>query len=319
MRSAVRRFLGSAELSSDGSLVVACSGGADSLALAAATLHVARRPVRAVVVDHQLQPGSDEVAARASRQLGALGCADVRVVAVEVGNSGGTEAAARRARYDALRREAPADSLVLLGHTLDDQAETVLLGFGRGSGPRSVAGMQPLTPPWGRPLLGVGRATTRRACTALGIEPWDDPHNRDPRFTRARLRAEVLPLLEAVLQGGVAEALARTAAQLRDDAEALDALGDSLRAQAQQGDELDTGVLVEWPAAVRRRALRAWLHARGVPELSDDHLRDADALVGRWRGQGAHALPGSFELRRAHGRLRVDAKGRATTTGSAER
>ncbi|WP_228717490.1 tRNA lysidine(34) synthetase TilS [Allosaccharopolyspora coralli] len=318
VRSAVRRFLASADAVpfAEAPLVVACSGGADSLALAAAVAHVAPRRVRALVVDHQLQAGSAEVAARAAEQVRRMGCEDVRVCRAEVRGPGGAEAAARRARYDVLSQESPDDALVLLGHTLDDQAETVLLGLGRGSGPRSIAGMRPLSPPWARPLLDTSRVTTRKACSALGLEPWDDPHNVDPTFTRARLRGEVVPLLEEVLQGGVAEALARTAAQLQDDSDALDALGSRLRGEAHVRDELDTEVLAAWPAAVRRRALREWLYARGVPELDDRHLRAADALVGRWRGQGPHALPGGFELRRAHGRLRVDDGGHACTAGA---
>ena len=129
-----------------------------------------------------------------------------------VGTAGGREAAARTARYAAL--DAVADALgrdVLLGHTLDDQAETVLLGLGRGSGPRSIAGMRPRSGRYLRPLLGVRRATTEAACRALGLDCWDDPHNDDRALQRVRLRREVLPLLEDVLQGGVAEALARTA------------------------------------------------------------------------------------------------------------
>ncbi|MGH3974760.1 MAG: tRNA lysidine(34) synthetase TilS, partial [Pseudonocardiaceae bacterium] len=167
VRTAVRRFL-VAHRTSD-AVAVACSGGADSLALAAAALHCAGRlslVVRGLVVDHQLQPGSGAAAQVAAQALSQLGCVDVRVLQVTVEGPGGLEAAARRARYAALRAAAPAGALVLLGHTLDDQAETVLLGLGRGSGPRSVAGMRELDPPWGRPLLGVRRAVTVAACDA---------------------------------------------------------------------------------------------------------------------------------------------------------
>src|SRR5690348_15375182 len=151
---------------------------------------------------------------------------------------GGLEAAARRARYGALRAARPhPDSPVLLGHTLDDQAETVLLGLGRGSGSRSLAGMTTWDPPWLRPLLGLRRADTEAACCAQDLPFWDDPHNADPRFTRVRLRREVLPLLEEVLGGGVAEALARTAAQLRDDGEVLDAAARDLLARAYRNAE----------------------------------------------------------------------------------
>ncbi|MCI2423424.1 tRNA lysidine(34) synthetase TilS [Saccharopolyspora sp. K220] len=319
VRSAVRRLLGSAEaaLFRGAPLAVACSGGADSLALAAAASHVARRDgvaVHGLVVDHGLQVGSADVAARAADQLAALGCAP-QVIKVEVGGAGGVEAAARRARYAALREHRPPDSLVLLGHTRDDQAETVLLGLGRGSGARSIAGMRPLDPPWARPFLDISRATTEAACAALGLEPWQDPHNSDARFTRVRLRTEVLPLLEDVLQGGVRDALARTAWQLREDADALDVLAAELRDRVESDDVLDAVALREVPAALRRRVLKTWLLARGVPEITDAHLRAADALVADWRGQGGPALPGDFVLRRAHGTLLVEAAGRKPPNG----
>ncbi|MFC7341116.1 tRNA lysidine(34) synthetase TilS [Saccharopolyspora griseoalba] len=318
-RTALRRVLSSPEAESYRSVpwVVACSGGADSLALAAAAAHEARHfgtEVRGLVVDHGLQVGSAAVAERAVEQLTAIGCS-AQVLAVEVDGPGGPEAAARRARYAALRAERPAGSPVLLGHTLDDQAETVLLGLGRGSGARSIAGMPAVDPPWVRPLLGVRRETTEAACRALGLDPWSDPHNVDPKFTRVRLRTEVLPLLEEVLQGGVAESLARTARQLRDDADALDAAAAEVLRRARTPEGLDVLALRDFPAAVRRRALRDWLFAEGVGELSDAHLRAADALVANWRGQGGPALPGDFVLRRAHGRLRVETAGRKPPNG----
>ena len=319
LRGMVRSLLRQARevgLLRSGELVVAVSGGADSLALAAAASHAGPRMdlrVCGLIVDHGLQPGSAEVASQAAEQLRWLGLDEVRVLPVEVSGTGGLEAAARRARYAALRAALPApDALVLLGHTRDDQAETVLLGLGRGSGPRSIAGMRPLDPPWGRPLLDIPRATTHAACAALGMRPWSDPHNTDPAFARARLRHEVLPLLEDVLQGGVRSALARTAAQLREDADALDAIAERLCAVALAGPAADGGadmrvaVLADEPPALRRRVLRRWLLKRGVPELTDAHLRSVDALIGDWRGQGGVWLPGGFVTHRAHGRLHVE-------------
>ncbi|GGM44902.1 tRNA(Ile)-lysidine synthase [Longimycelium tulufanense] len=312
VRTALSRLLDEAEPAghlTTGAVAVACSGGADSLALAAAATHVARHrrlTVHGLVVDHRLQPGSAEVAARTATQLRALGFDSVRVIEVEVTGPGGIEAAARRARYAALDGARPPGALVLLGHTLDDQAETVLLGLGRGSGPRSVAGMRPLDPPWARPLLGLRRETTTAACAALGLRPWVDPHNADPRFTRVRLRTEVLPLLEEVLRGGVAEALARTAAQLREDCDALDRLATDLTERVRVDEELDAAALGAAPAALRRRVLRRWLGFRGVSGLTDHHLRRIDALMGSWRGQGGVALPGGLVVRRTHGRLQVD-------------
>jgi tRNA(Ile)-lysidine synthase len=285
-------------------VLVGLSGGADSTALLAAACDLAPGRVHAAVVDHGLQDGSAE---RSAALVAGLGV-PAAVHTVVVDGEGGPEAAARRARYTALRAARPDPaSPVLLGHTLDDQAETVLLGLGRGSGPRSLAGMAEWDAPWLRPLLGLRRTVTRAACRAQGLPVWDDPHNADARFTRVRLRHEVLPLLEDVLAGGVAEALARTAAQLRDDGEALDAAADDLlaRARPDAADALDAAVLGAAPAAVRRRALRAWLLTAGVTGLTDLHLRAADDLVGRWRGQGAVALPQRLELVREHGRLRV--------------
>jgi tRNA(Ile)-lysidine synthase len=179
---------------------------------------------------------------------------------------------------------------VLLAHTLDDQAETVLLGLGRGSGPRSIAGMRPHDTPWCRPLLGVRREVTRAACEELGVTPWQDPHNADPRFTRVRLRDEVLPALEDVLDGGVAEALARTAVALREDGEVLDDLAARARASVSKGDGLDTALLSELPAAIRRRVIRRWLLDGGASALSDVQIRGVDRLVTDWRGQGGVAV-----------------------------
>jgi tRNA(Ile)-lysidine synthase len=288
-------------------VLVACSGGADSLALAAAAVHVAPGRVHGVVVDHGLQEGSAARAADTVALLRDLG-ATAEVVTVEVGTAGGPEAAARTARYAALRAVSGAHggAPVLLGHTLDDQAETVLLGLGRGSGARSLAGMATWDAPWCRPLLGVRRATTRAACAAAGLAVWDDPHNDDPRHTRVRLRHEVLPLLEDVLAGGVAPALARTAGQLADDDAALVRWADARRGVLVDADgALDAVELRADPPAVRRRVLRAWLADAGVAELTEAHVRAVDALVAAWRGQGAPPLPGGLEVVRARGRLRV--------------
>ena len=291
LRSAVANFAGT-YLIPVGPWAVALSGGADSLALAAVAAML--RPTTALIVDHGLQDGSDRAAATARDQAMQLGCVDAQVLRVEVGAAGGPEAAARIARYRALdgRRDGMP---VLLGHTLDDQAETVLLGLGRGSGARSIAGMRPLDDPWCRPLLGQRRAMTVAACAELGLTPWHDPHNTDPRFTRVRLRTEVLPLLEEVLGGGVAAALARTATALREDSEALDALADT---HATGGDTLDVSALAVLPSAVRRRVIRAWLLGRGACDLNDGQLRAVEALITQWRGQGGVAVPNEVPVER---------------------
>ncbi|MHA3019061.1 tRNA lysidine(34) synthetase TilS [Mycobacterium sp. BMJ-28] len=266
---------------------VGLSGGADSLALTAVAALVA--PTVALIVDHGLQADSADVARTAHAQALRLGCVDAQILRVEVGTAGGPEAAARTARYRALER-ARAGLPVLLAHTLDDQAETVLLGLGRGSGARSIAGMREFDDPWGRPLLAVRRATTRAACAELGLDPWQDPHNSDPRYTRVRLRAEVLPLLEEVLGGGVAGALARTGAALREDAEALDALAERALPEVRCGAGLEVSALTVLPGAVRRRVIRRWLLEAGARDLTNGQIRGVEALVTAWRGQGGVAV-----------------------------
>jgi tRNA(Ile)-lysidine synthase len=263
------------------------SGGPDSLALTAVAAKL--KPTTALIVDHRLQQDSQRVAATAREQAMALGCVDAHVLCVDVGRAGGPEAAARTARYRALDA-ARAGSPVLLGHTLDDQAETVLLGLGRGSGARSIAGMRPHDPPWCRPLLDIRRAITHQVCDELGIQPWRDPHNTDRRYTRTRLRTEVLPLLEDVLGGGVAEALARTATALREDNETLDELAGRALAAVSAGENLETESLTALPDAVRRRVIRSWLLAGGACDLTDKQIRGVDGLVTDWRGQGGVAV-----------------------------
>jgi tRNA(Ile)-lysidine synthase len=307
LRTAVRPGL----RASDRPVLAACSGGADSVALAAALAFEARHAgVRAggITVDHGLQPGSAERAERTAQLLHGLGLDPVLVRRVAVGAGGGPEGAARTARYETLAAAAAQlGARVALGHTLDDQAETVLLGLGRGSGPRSVAGMVPERTAdgttWWRPLLGVRRATTREACADQGLPVWDDPWNADPAYTRARLRGEVLPLLEDVLGGGVAPALARTADLLREDLDALDELAAAELARIAGADELPARELGALPAALRRRVLRGWLRAAGVPDVQAVHLRAVEALVTGWRGQGRVDLPGGAGALRTSGRL----------------
>lgn len=273
---------------------VGLSGGPDSLALTAVAAML--RPTTALIVDHGLQPDSASVAETARSQALSLGCVEPQVVCVQVGNDGGPEAAARAARYAALNawRAGP----VLLAHTLDDQAETVLLGLGRGSGARSIAGMRPYDPPWCRPLLGVRRSVTHAACRELGLTAWQDPHNTDRRFTRTRLRTEVLPLLEEVLGGGVAEALARTAVSLREDTELIDKLAAAALPSVRTDDGLDTRGLAALPDPVRRRVIRGWLLAGGATGLTDKQIRGVDTLVTAWRGQGGVAVGSALREQR---------------------
>ena len=293
VRVAVRR----SSAGVDGQVAAAVSGGADSLALAAA-LAFERPGSYALVVDHGLQEGSSEVAARAAEQCRALGLTAVVLDGGSAGQpgDGGPEAAARTARYAALDRAADELGLgaVLLGHTLDDQAETVLLGLVRGSGSRALAGMAPVRGRYRRPLLEVSRATTRAACAEAGLAPWDDPHNGSPAYARVRVRAAVLPVLEEQLGPGVAAALARTSRLLREDADALDAL---------TPDTDDVAALLALPAALRGRALKRWAERACGRAVTAAHVDALRALVEDWHGQGPVALPGGVRARRDGARL----------------
>jgi tRNA(Ile)-lysidine synthase len=303
VRSAVRRAL--ADQPSQRPALVACSGGADSVALAAGLAFVAAgtgRPAGLVTIDHGLQPGSAAQAARVAELGHRLGLDPACQLPVRVGSQGGPEAGARTARYAALDG---LDALILLGHTADDQAETVLLGLGRGSGPRSIAGMRPVDGHYLRPLLGLRRADTEAACTALELPYWQDPHNTDPRFQRSRLRNEVLPLLEDVLQGGVAGALARTAEQLQDDLAALDQLAGLALAAAEVAGELVIDGLADQPRAIVARVVKRWAEAAGADPLGSVHVRQLSALVSDWHGQLGVDLPGGRRAIRSAGRLRL--------------
>ncbi len=293
-----------ADLPPEARVLVACSGGADSLALAAGAA-ICGRPVAAVIVDHGLQPGSARVAQAAAAVCTDLGLSPVWVRRVDVGSRGGPEAAARTARYVALRQAAadlPA-AAILLAHTLDDQAETVLLRLARGSGARSLSAMAPVDGDLRRPLLGLRRDLVRRACGEAGVQPHEDPHNSDPRFARARVRHHGLPGLVADLGDQVVLGLARSAASLREDNAALDAWAQKVPVADPVSAEV--AVLAELPSAVRVRVVRRLALSAGCPAsaVTREHLLAAEALVTRWRGQGPVDLPGGVRAARESGRL----------------
>jgi tRNA(Ile)-lysidine synthase len=308
VRAAVRASLALA--GSDQPVLVACSGGADSTALAAAVAFQAPRSGRRaglITVDHGLQDGSAEQARRVANLGYELGLDPVLISVVAVGSTGGPEAAARTARYAALdAARADSQALVMLGHTADDQAETVLLGLGRGSGPRSIAGMRAERDGYLRPLLGLRRSDTRAACAALGLAVFEDPHNTDRRFTRVRLRHEVLPLLDEVLAGGVVQALARTASQLRADLDALDLIAAATLTRASTADgDLSLVELAAEPDAVLNRVLKRWAEMSGSGALSALQVAQLAGLVQHWHGQGPIPLPGGVLATRASGRLSI--------------
>ena len=304
-------------------VLVALSGGADSLALAAAVAFEAPRQglrAGAVIVDHRLQPGSTAVADQAAAQGAALGLAPVLVRAVTVPGDAadGPEAAARAARYAALaeaRRETGAIA-ILTAHTRDDQAEQVVLALSRGSGTRALAGIPPERGAIHRPFLGISRADTAQACTAQGLTAWQDPHNRDPAYARVRVRERLLPLWEAELGPGISANLARTAELAREDAEALDEMAARLLAEhlaeaapgGQEAPALPVAVLAAQPAAVRNRMIRLLCRTRFAAHLSREHTQAVAALVTHWRGQGPIHVPGAT-VERAAGRVVFRAAG----------
>ena len=294
-----------ADLANDQPVLVACSGGPDSLAVAAAAA-ATRRRVGAVVVDHGLQEGSAQVADRAANQCRDLGLDPVLVRRVRVTATGaGPEADARTARYDALTRVATecGAAALLLAHTADDQAETVLLGLARGSGVRSLAGMPHRRGLFRRPVLDLSRADLAAALAESGLTAWTDPHNADPRFTRVRVRSRVLPVLEAELGPGVCAALVRTARLARADADALDEwAGREFALLSAAGFPVDG--LAALPLAVRSRVLRRCLIDAGAPpdRLTADHVAEVERLVAEWSGQGPVHVPRVIVSRRC-GRL----------------
>jgi tRNA(Ile)-lysidine synthase len=307
IRRAVRLSL--ADVTHGALVLVACSGGGDSLALAACLGFTApRQGLRAglLTVDHGLQEGSRERAHDVVGLAADFGLEPAEALTVTVGRAGGPEAAARDARYEALSVAAKrlGASAVLLGHTRDDQAETVLLRLARGSGTRSLAGMPGTSGIYRRPLLGVARETTLAACEALGLVPWDDPHNIDPAYSRVRVRHDVLPVLERALGPGVTDALARTANLCRDDADALDQWADEVYAQFRWiGADLTVAGLKDLPGAVRRRVIQRAALAAGATAsaLAAVHIEQVDRLITEWRGQRVVELPGGVGVVRRYG------------------
>ena len=312
LRSAVRPFL--ENLTAGDSAIVAVSGGADSLALAYVLIKEAPNlaiTLIAVTIDHQLQSGSGDQAKKVQEQLKAMGYLEVIIEKVSVVEKSGIEADARTARYAALDAIAHAygASQIFLGHTRDDQAETVLLGLARGSGTRSLSGMATVNGKYARPFLQLTRLQTVAACVEAEITPWNDPHNANEKFSRVRVRNKVMPVMEEEIGPGIAAALARSAAILRDDADALDEMAQAVISRVDLSD-LDCAALAELPRAIRSRILRAAIYAAGAPSgsVSADHLSGVEALVTSWRGQGEASLPGGVKVARISGRLSLLAR-----------
>jgi tRNA(Ile)-lysidine synthase len=307
IRLAVRAEL--SDLNAGDTVLVAVSGGADSSALAAGLLAEAKekaiRPI-AVIIDHALQPNSADVAMNTKAELAKAGYTNVEIKRIKVEVTDGMEASARRARYAALNEIAESTNAVaiFLGHTKDDQAETVLLGLARGSGTRSLSGMAERIDKYRRPLLSITRSQTEAACKEVGIKYWNDPHNQSMEYARVRVREKVLPLIEAEIGPGIADALTRSAKILRDDADALDQWAEEVLDEIDP-IEMDIETLASLPRAIRSRVIRKAIYLAGAPSgsLSAEHLEPVEALVTAWKGQGAVSLPGGVTVARISGRL----------------
>jgi len=310
-RSAVREALEGLEAGTR--LWVACSGGPDSLALTAATAFVARKRgfvAGAIVVDHGLQKNSGRVVLKAIDQCRLAGMSTVYVEKVAVGRDGGLEAAARTARYEAIERRVIAEGglnpHVLLGHTMDDQAETVLLALARGSGARALSGMSPRRGSILRPFLGLRRSDTVAVCEAMELSPWFDPMNEpDGGSKRSALRGKAMPTLIEVLGPGAIPGLARSAALLQADADELDRQARTALHSSASIDAWPIDMLATLPEAIRGRILKMLVERLGAGPLTSTHVRAIDQLVTHYRGQGSVSLPGGFEAHREYGRLVV--------------
>ena len=306
VRNAVRAWLEKFEAGDK--ILVAVSGGADSLALAYALSVESEKlaiSVVGVTVDHQLQSASSSQAEKVVEQLAKFGltCA-IKKVTVDIKE--GLEASARKVRYEAINEMAIQENAVavFLGHTKDDQAETVLLGLARGSGTRSLSGMAEHNGIYIRPLLEITRIQNEQFCKEVGLDYWNDPHNQDSQFARVRVRTEALPVLEKSIGPGISDALARSAHLLRDDADALDSWAQSEVTHLNLQD-LDCAHLQALPRAIRTRILRSAIYAAGAPSgsVSADHVSAVEALISAWNGQGALNLPGGVRVERISGRL----------------
>lgn len=310
VRSAVRSFLHSRVEPGD-VLLIGVSGGADSLALAAACASLAEElsvTFVPVIVDHQLQQNSREVAEQAANQCKAMGLDRCIVTAVDVVENGeGLEASARTSRYEAFHNAIAETGAVaiLLAHSLQDQAETVLMRLSRGSGTRSLSAMAAEQGTVWRPLLSIRREILRAALQEQNIVAYDDPHNVDEKFLRVKVRNALMPVMREILGESVDEALARTAAMARDDADALDYFAEIELQSRLHNDEFDISNFVALPKAISTRCIRMWLILRGVSQLNFDHIDAVWRLASDSRVQGPVKVAGGVEVAKASGRLRA--------------
>ena len=291
-------------------ILVACSGGADSLALAWTSQVVAKRlglNLICVIIDHQLIKESAQVALEAKIKCENFGIEKVVIKQIEVKeNKEGLEAAARKARYEAFEQltiEFDAKA-VLLAHTQDDQAETMLMRLTRGSGAKSLSAMKEVSGKYLRPFLHIRKFELVNALEKEGITYWQDPANTDYKFLRAKVRHELMPKLIEVLGQSAIESLDKTSDLLKEDNDALDLIAQENYDKLNK--ELKVENLEEYPAAIRKRIIKIAALEAGVISgpFSYEHIEAIDALVTNWRGQGNVDLPGFIQASRVNQTIR---------------
>jgi tRNA(Ile)-lysidine synthase len=290
-------------------ILFGCSGGADSMAMALALFIESKdQKIIPIVVDHGLQPNSAEVTKQTITTLQKIGYQEIKSAVAQITITDGLEASARRARYQIFNQfiDSYNARFFMLAHTLNDQAEQVLLGLARGSGTRSLSGMAIQNNIFVRPLLKISRAITEAACIEGGVTTWQDPHNEDERFTRVKVRKNVLPVIEENLGPKITEALARSADLLRDDADALDGFAGEFISQVDSSN-LEVRDLERLPKAIRTRVLRLAIYNAGAPSgtLSAEHISAVEALISDWHGQKEVSLTGNVKVSRISGRINL--------------
>ena len=291
-------------------ILVACSGGADSLALAWTSQVVTKRiglNLIAVIIDHQLIKESSQVAQDAKKKCEDFGVEKVVIKQIEVKDDNeGLEAAARKARYEAfeeLVNEFNAKA-VLLAHTQDDQAETMLMRLTRGSGAKSLSAMKEVSGKYLRPFLHIRKQVLVVALEKENISYWQDPANTNYKFLRAKVRHELMPKLIEVLGDSAIDSLDRTSELLKEDNEALESI--ALESYEKLNKELKVQELEKLPTAIRKRVIKIAALNSGVTPgpFSFEHIEAIDALVTNWRGQGNVDLPGFIQASRVDQTIR---------------
>ena len=295
-------------------VLVGCSGGADSLALAWTTLVVGKRlelKTGVIIVDHQLFPESNSVALNAKKQCEDLGIEEVIIKKVNVEQTHeGLEAAARIARYEAFENvlQETNAQVILLAHTQDDQAETVLMRLTRGSGAKSLSGMAQVSGKYLRPFLHLRKKLVHDSLDLIGLKAWQDPANTDHQFLRVKVRHELMPKIVEVLGESAISSLDKTSQLLRLDNQALEELAQQFFESQKdvKTNGLEISELEKLPEAIRTRVLKIFAIASGVHPgpFSFEHIEAIDALVKNWHGQGNVDLPGFIQATRVDHSIR---------------